>query len=59
MGNLLNALIYAGLRVEYPHEFPYCFYSHSPAMDRGEDGWWRLMTADGMIPLMFSLKATK
>ena len=59
MGAILNALICAGLRIEYLHEFPYCFYRHFPAMERGEDGWWRLKAGDGLIPLMFSVKATK
>ncbi len=59
MSAILNALTCAGLRIEYLHEFPYCFYQHFSGMARGEDGWWRLTACDGMIPLMFSLKATK
>ena len=58
LGDILNALISAGLRIEFLHEFPVCAYRSFPFMEQGTDGWWRLKGGD-TIPLMFSLKATK
>ncbi len=59
MGDILNSLIDAGLRIEYLHEFAYCTYAHFPFMQEGPDGRWRLKGYEESIPLMFSLKATK
>ena len=59
LGDIINALISAGLRIEFLHEFPYSGEDHYPFMEKGEDGWWRLKGSKETIPLMFSLKATK
>jgi SAM-dependent methyltransferase len=59
LGDIVNALISAGLRIEFLHEFPYSGEDHYPFMKKGEDGWWRLEGNKETIPLMFSLKATK
>jgi len=58
LGDILNALIFAGLTIEFLHEFPVCAYRSFPFMEQGADGWWRLKSGD-TIPLMFSLKTTK
>jgi SAM-dependent methyltransferase len=57
MGDILNALIGAGLRIEFLHEFPICCYKALPFMVKDETGWWRIKGVD--MPLTFSLKATK
>jgi SAM-dependent methyltransferase len=59
LGDIINALIAAGLKIEFLHEFPFGCYAHFPFMVQGDDGWWRLKDGDGTIPLLFSLKATK
>ena len=59
MGDIVNSIVSAGLRIEFLHEFPFTAYRALPMMDRGEDGWWRLKAGSGSVPLMFSLKATK
>jgi SAM-dependent methyltransferase len=60
LGEILDSLIAAGLRVDFLHEFPFCVYSMFPSlMVKSSDGMWRLKEAEGMIPLMFSIKATK
>jgi SAM-dependent methyltransferase len=59
MGDILNSLIGAGLRVDFLHEFAYCTYAHFPFMQEGPDGRWRLKGYEESVPLMFSLKATK
>jgi SAM-dependent methyltransferase len=58
LGDVVNAVIGAGLRVEFLHEFPYCICGILPGMAQGADGWWRLPAASGEVPLLFSLKAT-
>jgi len=59
LGDIVTALTNAGLRIEFLHEFPFCAYGKFPFLRQGVDGWWRLPDADGQVPLMFSLKATK
>ena len=60
MSDILNAMITAGLQIEFIHEFPYCCYQRFPFMEEYKDGLYH-MTGDKekMIPLMFSLKAIK
>jgi SAM-dependent methyltransferase len=59
LGEIINALISAGLRIEFLHEFPYMGEDHYPFMEKDEDGWWRLKGDKETIPLMFSIKAKK
>jgi len=57
LSDVLNALISAGLRIEFVHEFPVCAYQRFPFMEQDKDGWWRLKGDN--IPLTFSLRANK
>jgi len=57
MGDIINSLISAGLRIEFLHEFPVILFKCLPFMERGDDGLWRIK--GDKIPLIFSLKATK
>ena len=59
LGDIINALLGAGLRLEYLHEFPFGFYQHFPFMRQGEDGSWRLPELSDSVPLVFSIRATK
>lgn len=60
MGEIINALINAGLQIEFLHEFPYAARAKFPFMQQGEDGWWRLpLEQHGTIPFLFSLQARK
>ena len=59
LGELLTALITAGLRIEYLHEFPLAHYRRFPSLVRGEDGWWRWSSPDQTLPMLFSLRAAK
>ena len=58
MSEIVNALIGAGLRIEFMHEFPFSFFQALPQMERSEGGW-RLSKFDGNVPFMLSIKATK
>jgi SAM-dependent methyltransferase len=59
LSDIINALISASLKIEFVHEFPYANYDVFPFMEQGEDKKWRLKGNKEIIPLMFSLKATK
>lgn len=59
LGEIVTALINAGLTIEFLYEFPYSCYQPFPCMTQGEDGWWRLPEKYRDIPMLFSIKATK
>ena len=56
---ILNALIGAGLRLEYLHEFPCSVVPFSRSMERAADGWYYLPGGRRDVPFLFSLKATR
>jgi SAM-dependent methyltransferase len=56
---ILNALIGAGLRLEYLHEFPFSVVPFSRSMQRAADGWYYLPGGRRDVPFLFSLKATR
>ena len=57
LDSIVNALIEAGLRIEFLHEFPVLFHCGCPLMEQDKDGWWRLR--GDKVPLTFSIKASK
>ena len=59
VSEVLTALIDAGLRVEFLHEFPFSTYKQLPFMEVSADGTVRLNEHNGSVPLLFSIKATK
>jgi SAM-dependent methyltransferase len=59
LAEVINALISAGLRLEYLHEFPYATHQSLPFLVRGNDGLWRYPEAPDSLPLMFSIRAVK
>lgn len=59
MSEILNALIGAGLRIEFLHEFPFVAWKMLPFMEEDSDGLCRLTGQGSDLPLSFSLKATK
>ncbi len=59
VSEIVNALIGAGLHIEFIHEFPFSFFQAQPQMHRCDDGWWHLEKYGGNIPFMLSIKATK
>jgi SAM-dependent methyltransferase len=58
---IIMALLSAALRIEFLHEFPFCAWENFPEMERGDDRFRRMSdpNKDNLIPMMFSLKATK
>jgi SAM-dependent methyltransferase len=59
MGDLVNALIGAGLRIDFLHEFSHCVWKVVAFMEPAEGGGWRLPARVPPLPTMFSIKATK
>jgi len=59
MGEILNALIRAGLRIESLNEYPVVGWAVFPWMAERPDGLWELPPEQRSIPLMFSIKASK
>jgi hypothetical protein len=59
LGDILNSLIDAGLKIEFLHEFPFAPRAKFPFMQQGPDGWWRLPEQYVQIPFLFSLQARK
>ena len=56
MGQIVSALIGAGMRIEFLHEFPHCPYKSHPWLSQGDDGLWRYEAAPRAIPLTLSMK---
>lgn len=60
IGDVINALIKEGLKIEYLHEFPFTTYDQLPGfMEQNKKGQYVLKNKKIQIPLLFSLKATK
>jgi SAM-dependent methyltransferase len=57
LGDIINSLINAGLKIEFLHEFPMIFFRCYSFMKQDKEGFWRL--EGDKLPLTFSLKATK
>lgn len=58
VGEVVTALIDAGLRIEFFHEFPFGLH-FVPFMERAEGWMFRLTKHDGSVPLLYSIRATK
>ncbi len=59
LGDIVNALIKAGLTIEFLNEHPFCVYDKWPSFVKDEDGWYYYPDRKNDIPLTFSIKATK
>lgn len=59
MGEIICALIDAGLRIEFLHEHAFSVYEQLPCLKPDGHGYWRFPNGEEPIPLMFSTKAWK
>ena len=57
LGDVVNALVDAGLVIRFVHEYPVCEYRALPFLRQSDDGWWRLPEGLPQIPMLFSLMA--
>ncbi|MBN1109519.1 MAG: hypothetical protein JXA45_02035, partial [Methanomassiliicoccales archaeon] len=59
ISEVVNVLLEQGLRLDFLHEFPFCFFPMHPRMERGDDGYWHVPDEEVSIPYLFSLKASR
>lgn len=59
LGDVVNALVDAGLHIEFVHEFPWSFFQRFDAMEKDEEGRWWLPGLEQEFPFTFSLKANQ
>ena len=60
IGEIVTALIEAGLRIEFVREYPFVYgWDALPAMERDADGKLRLTEGSENVPLMYSIRAMK
>ena len=57
LGEIVTALVDAGLRIEFLHEHPWSSFQRFEAMEADEDDRWRLPGLEHDLPFTFSLKA--
>jgi SAM-dependent methyltransferase len=59
LGEIINALIGSGLKIEFVNEFPYSSYNVFHDMEQGKHGQWRFRQFGNKMPMMYSIKAVK
>ncbi len=59
MGEIVTALISAGLQIEFLHEFPFTVYEQLPFLQKLDRDTWGFADGSDPIPLMFSIRAVK
>lgn len=59
LGEIVTALVEAGLRIEFVHEHPWSFFQRFECMEKDDDDRWRLPGVEHELPFTFSLKARK
>jgi SAM-dependent methyltransferase len=59
MSEVINALISKGLRIDFLNEYPFSPYDSFSNTVLGEDGNYRIKGLENIIPMMYSIKATK
>jgi SAM-dependent methyltransferase len=58
LGSIVSALIVAGLRIEFVHEFDFDMFQRFPSMAAEPDGLYRLPGGRPRVPMLFSLRAS-
>ena len=59
LGEIVGALLEAGLVIEAFTEHQACLWRALPFMVQDSDGWWRLPERPERLPLMYSIRARK
>ncbi len=57
LGDILNALIGAGLRIEFVREYPKLFFQLFPSMVTEDGRWYRLPGLEEKVPLLLTIRA--
>jgi SAM-dependent methyltransferase len=59
LADVVNALVAAGLGIEFLHEFPFTVYGDCPWLEQRKDGFWYHKNRDIKVPLLFSIRGRK
>ena len=59
LGDIVTAIVAAGLRIEFLHEFDMTLFQRYGDLRQGEDGYFRAPEGRPRLPLMFSIKASR
>lgn len=59
VGEVVQALLDAGLRLTMMREFPFATYRALPWLEQGKDGNWHWPGTHDVLPLMYSIAAEK
>lgn len=57
MADVVNAIINAGLRIEFLHEFAKSPFPNFSFLNQSDDGYWYYNNPDVQLPLVYSIKA--
>ncbi len=58
LGEIVTAVVQAGMRVEFLHEFEFDAFGRWESLERRDDGTYRLPAERPRVPLIFSLRAS-
>ena len=59
IGDIVNALLSAGLQLEFVHEYEKLFFQLFPSMTTDDGRWFRLPKYSKKLPLLLTLRASK
>jgi len=59
IGDIVNALLSAGLQLEFVHEYEKLFFQLFPSMTTDDGRWFRLPKYSKKLPLVLTLRASK
>jgi hypothetical protein len=59
LGDVVNAVLQAGLRLELLNEYDRLFFKACPSMVELSERWYHLPQYAGKLPLLFTLRAKK
>jgi SAM-dependent methyltransferase len=58
LGEIVTALVRAGMRVEFLHEFEFDAFGRWESLERRDDGTYRFPAGRPRVPMIFSLRAS-
>jgi len=57
ISEIVSSLVVNGLEIEAVREYPYTFWRRFPFLTEDAQHWWHFPDRDGMIPLMWTVRA--
>ena len=59
VSSIINGAVKAGLSIQFFNEFPFIKFPYLKTLKKSKNGRWILPERENLLPMMFSLKATK